>query len=161
MKSVKHNTRKTEQIRLTEVQIGRRRVYEGKNMAVTISRNRGGLPTHCTITVMAQTCVLMIYKSTFLLSERNDSEGPRRAELRRVWAINFEEGQLVMKLVGSEVLSAMILKSIVFWDVTPCSPADVPLYFRETCCFHHEDRRQAKKVTIKKHPKKTSEYFSH
>jgi hypothetical protein len=71
MKSVKRNTHKSEQIRLTEVKMG---------AAVTLSKKRGGLPTQCTVTVMTQTHVLMVYKSTFLLSERNNSEGPRRAK---------------------------------------------------------------------------------
>jgi hypothetical protein len=64
-----------------------------------------------------------------------------------------------MKLVGSELLSAVILKSTVFWDVTPCSPVDVPLYFTETYCFHPEGRRHPKKVTIKKHPKRRANTF--
>jgi hypothetical protein len=56
-----------------------------------------------------------------------------------------------MKFVGCEVLSAVIL--------TLRSPADVPLYFREICCFHPEDRRHAKKLTMKKYPERRANTF--
>jgi hypothetical protein len=31
--------------------------------------------------------------------------------------------------VGFEVLTAVVMKSTIFWDITPCSPLKV------TCCF--------------------------
>jgi hypothetical protein len=36
---------------------------------------------------------------------------------------NFTEGYINYKrIVGFEVFTAMVLKSIFFWDMTPCSP---------------------------------------
>jgi hypothetical protein len=31
-------------------------------------------------------------------------------------------GQTLSYVVGFEVFTAVILKSIIFWDITPCSP---------------------------------------
>jgi hypothetical protein len=44
-------------------------------------------------------------------------------------------------ILGFEVLTAVVMKSSVFWDITPCSPLKVNQRFRGTCCFHH--RREA------------------
>jgi hypothetical protein len=35
--------------------------------------------------------------------------------------------------VGSEVLTQMIMKSSIFWDITPCSPLEVNRHFGGTC----------------------------
>jgi hypothetical protein len=32
------------------------------------------------------------------------------------------------KIVGFEVLTAVVRKSIIFWDITPCSPLKVNRY---------------------------------
>jgi hypothetical protein len=37
---------------------------------------------------------------------------------------------------GSEVLTAVIMKSFVFWHITLCSPLKVNRLFGETCRLH-------------------------
>jgi hypothetical protein len=36
-------------------------------------------------------------------------------------------------LVGFEVLTAVVMKSYIFWDMTPCSPLKVSLRSGGTC----------------------------
>jgi hypothetical protein len=43
--------------------------------------------------------------------------------------------------VGFEVLTAMIMKSSIFWNVTPSSPLKVNLHSGGTCHFHLQGRR--------------------
>jgi hypothetical protein len=43
--------------------------------------------------------------------------------------------------VGSEVLTAVVMKSYIFWDITPCSPLKVNLRFVEECRLHLHGRR--------------------
>jgi hypothetical protein len=38
--------------------------------------------------------------------------------------------------VGSGVIAAVTMMSTIFWDVTPCSPAEVYEHVRGTYCFH-------------------------
>jgi hypothetical protein len=38
--------------------------------------------------------------------------------------------------VGSEVLTAVVMKSTVFWDITPCSPLKVNRNFGGTYRLH-------------------------
>jgi hypothetical protein len=45
------------------------------------------------------------------------------------------------KDVGFEGLIAVIMKSCVFCDITPCSPLKVSWCFRGTCCFHLQGQR--------------------
>jgi hypothetical protein len=49
-----------------------------------------------------------------------------------------------------EVLTAMVTKSPIFWDVTPCSPLKVNRHFRGICCLHVLGWRisQAKKPAL-------------
>jgi hypothetical protein len=42
----------------------------------------------------------------------------------------------VYSYFGSEVLTAVVMKSSAFWDITPCSPLRVNRRFGETCRFH-------------------------
>jgi hypothetical protein len=39
-------------------------------------------------------------------------------------------------LVGSEVLTAMVMKSYIFWNVTPCNPLTMNQRFGRTCRLH-------------------------
>jgi hypothetical protein len=39
----------------------------------------------------------------------------------------------VFALVGLEILTVVIMKSFIFWDVTLCSPVNVNQRFRGTC----------------------------
>jgi hypothetical protein len=39
-------------------------------------------------------------------------------------------------LVGSEVLTAMVMKSSVFWNITLCSPLKGKWHCGGTCCLH-------------------------
>jgi hypothetical protein len=35
-----------------------------------------------------------------------------------------------------EVLTMVVMKSFVFWDIMPCSPLKVNKHFREMCALH-------------------------
>jgi hypothetical protein len=39
--------------------------------------------------------------------------------------------------VGFKVLTAVVVKSTVFWDITPCSPLKVKRRFGGTYRLHH------------------------
>jgi hypothetical protein len=43
--------------------------------------------------------------------------------------------------VGFRVLTAVVMKSSIFWDITPCSPLKVNRRFGGTCRLHLQDRR--------------------
>jgi hypothetical protein len=43
-----------------------------------------------------------------------------------------------------EVLTAIVMKSSIFWDITPCSPLKVNRSFRGKCRFHFQNRSQAR-----------------
>jgi hypothetical protein len=63
-------------------------------------------------------------------------------ELERMWK------ELV---VGFEVLTAVVMKIIIFWDITPCRPLSVNLLFGGTYRLHLQGRRNnfSKKPTSK------------
>jgi hypothetical protein len=42
---------------------------------------------------------------------------------------------------GSEVLTAVVMKSIIFWDITPCSPLSVNRRFGGTYRLHLQGRK--------------------
>jgi hypothetical protein len=46
-----------------------------------------------------------------------------------------------MKLVGFEVFTAVVLKSIFFWDMTPCTPLSGTRRFGGTYPLHLQGRR--------------------
>jgi hypothetical protein len=35
----------------------------------------------------------------------------------------------IITCVGSEVLTAMVMKRAIFWDITPCSPSKINQHF--------------------------------
>jgi hypothetical protein len=43
--------------------------------------------------------------------------------------------------LGFEVFTAVVMKSIIFWDMTPCSPLSVNRRFRGTYRLHLQGRR--------------------
>jgi hypothetical protein len=43
---------------------------------------------------------------------------------------------------GFEVLTAVVMKSSVFWDITPYNPLKVNRCFRGTCGLHFQGRRK-------------------
>jgi hypothetical protein len=43
--------------------------------------------------------------------------------------------------VGFEVLTAVVMKSKIFWDITPCSPLKFNRHFGGTCRLHLQGRR--------------------
>jgi hypothetical protein len=49
--------------------------------------------------------------------------------------------------VEYEVLTAMVMKSPIFWDITPCSPLKVNRLSEGTCCLHLQGRRMIKQET--------------
>jgi hypothetical protein len=46
-----------------------------------------------------------------------------------------------LRSVGFEVLTAVVMKKSIFWDITPCSPLQMKWCFRGTCCLHLQDQR--------------------
>jgi hypothetical protein len=42
---------------------------------------------------------------------------------------------------GFEVLTAVVIKSFIFWDITPCSPLKVSRLFGRTYRLHLHGRR--------------------
>jgi hypothetical protein len=53
--------------------------------------------------------------------------------------------KLITNIVGSEVLTAMVMMSSIFWDIILCRPLKVNHYFRGKCHLH-----QAKQETSMK-----------
>jgi hypothetical protein len=47
----------------------------------------------------------------------------------------------VIYFVGFEVFTAVVMKSIIFWDVTPCSPLSCDRRFEGTYRLHLQGRR--------------------
>jgi hypothetical protein len=47
----------------------------------------------------------------------------------------------VTKDVGFEVLSAVVMKRTIFWDIAPCSPLKVNRRFGGTYPFHLQGRK--------------------
>jgi hypothetical protein len=57
------------------------------------------------------------------------------------WISNYYLGKNRIVYAGFEVLTAVIRKSSVFWDITPCSPLkSLPTFRRNSAplaaCFH-------------------------
>jgi hypothetical protein len=44
-------------------------------------------------------------------------------------------------LVGIEVLTAMVVDSFIFWDITPFGPVEVNRRFGETYCLQLQGRK--------------------
>jgi hypothetical protein len=49
--------------------------------------------------------------------------------------------QCILFYVGSEVLKMVVMKSFIFWDITPCSLSKANRYFRGTCPFYIQGQR--------------------
>jgi hypothetical protein len=45
--------------------------------------------------------------------------------------------------IGFEVLTAVVMKSFVSWDITPCIPLKVNRRFEGTFCLHRQGRRKS------------------
>jgi hypothetical protein len=45
----------------------------------------------------------------------------------------FQNMLPVSAIIGFEFLTAVVIKSSIFWDITPCSPLKVNRRFGETC----------------------------
>jgi hypothetical protein len=59
--------------------------------------------------------------------------------------VNPEEGCILSMKEGREVgykaLTAVVMKSSVFWDITPCSPVKVNIFFGRKYRLHLQYRR--------------------
>jgi hypothetical protein len=53
------------------------------------------------------------------------------------------------QFVGFEVLTAVFMKSSIFWDVTLCSPLKVNRRFGGTCRLHHQGQRINRATSMK------------
>jgi hypothetical protein len=51
-------------------------------------------------------------------------------------------------LVGFEVLTAVVMKSSIFWDITPCSTLNVNRRFGETYRLHFQGRKISRASTV-------------
>jgi hypothetical protein len=49
--------------------------------------------------------------------------------------------KIPLDYVGSEVLTAVVMKSTIFWDITPCSPLSVNRRFGGTYRLHLHGRK--------------------
>jgi hypothetical protein len=67
--------------------------------------------------------------------------------LRDIWKIKFRGifslhiSCKPLLIVGFEILRAVVMKSSIFWDITPCSPLKVNRSFRETHRLDLQGRR--------------------
>jgi hypothetical protein len=53
-------------------------------------------------------------------------------------------------LVRSEILTETVMKSSIFWDITPCSPLNVNRRFGGTCRFRLLGRRESQaRISVK------------
>jgi hypothetical protein len=48
---------------------------------------------------------------------------------------------MVLYYVGTEVLTAVVMKSSILWDITPCSPLKIKWCFGGICRLHLQDWR--------------------
>jgi hypothetical protein len=59
--------------------------------------------------------------------------------------VNIISGDFVAQVgradVGFEVLTAVVMKISIFWDITPCTPLKVNRRFGGTNCLHLQGRR--------------------
>jgi hypothetical protein len=46
-----------------------------------------------------------------------------------------------LEIIGFEVFTAVVMKSIIFWDMTPCSPPKVNRRYGGTRRLHLQGRR--------------------
>jgi hypothetical protein len=65
---------------------------------------------------------------------------PERLEVTRGWWQLYKEEQN-LSCSECDVLTAVVMKSSVFWDITRCSLLKVKRHFGETCHFHLQGRR--------------------
>jgi hypothetical protein len=72
---------------------------------------------------------------------RNVGLSPNYTALRRE---NLKSNKIRTCLfyVGFEVFTAVVMKSIVFWDMTPCSPLSVNRRFGGTYRLHLQGRKK-------------------
>jgi hypothetical protein len=53
---------------------------------------------------------------------------------------SIQESVIWFFFVGFEVLTAVVMKSSIFWDITSCSPLKVNRCFGESCSLHLQGR---------------------
>jgi hypothetical protein len=57
--------------------------------------------------------------------------------------LTYPAGFNMLFFVGFEVLTADVMNSSIFWDITRCSPFKVNRHFGGTCCLHLHGRRKS------------------
>jgi hypothetical protein len=57
------------------------------------------------------------------------------------WDVKTEFSARQPKSIGFEALTAVVMKSTIFWDITPCSPLSVNRRFGGTYRLHLQGRR--------------------
>jgi hypothetical protein len=94
-------------------------------------RNKESWRTGC----CESTCLgfLFVYLTTVYQLHKLTAQNEKiivKDELGKMWK------EQVMTCVGLEVLTAVVMKSPIFWDITPCSRLKISLRFGWTCRLH-------------------------
>jgi hypothetical protein len=74
---------------------------------------------------------------------RLDSQ--RSLDIDQVSASSHSIISRLLNIVGTEILTAVTMSSIKFWNVTPCSPIQAHWRFDRTYCPYLQGRRQSRK----------------
>jgi hypothetical protein len=87
-----------------------------------------------------------------------------KRQMRGIEFLGFEITQVKLLVVRFEVFTAVVTKSIIFWDITPCSPLSVNRRFGGTNRLHLQGVKISVKVELCLPPAFTlvscSAYFS-
>jgi hypothetical protein len=91
-------------------------------------------------------CKREIYHNHYTLSGYHSKE--LSSDFRNVC---FVVGHEHTVFLGFEVFTAVVMRSTIFWDITPCSPLSVNRRFGGAYCLHLQGRRNkfSKKPAIK------------
>jgi hypothetical protein len=81
---------------------------------------------------------MRVVRNVYKIWETPEETGP--LEISRYWRIILK---LKLEYVRFEVLTAGIMKSSIFWDITPCIPLKVSGRFSRTCRLHLQGRKEA------------------
>jgi hypothetical protein len=70
-----------------------------------------------------------------------DLRAPKRQVISESDLGIMQRSRLKKGYVGFEVLTAVIVKSTIFWDITPCTPLKINGRIRGTYLLHLQGRR--------------------
>jgi predicted membrane channel-forming protein YqfA (hemolysin III family) len=58
-----------------------------------------------------------------------------------MWTMCQQDRKQQLSNAGFEVLILVVMKSSIFWDITPYSPLKINQHFRVTSCFYLQSQR--------------------